>query len=627
MSNRIADPGVASHVDRMTTPDPITRLNAALASRFRIERELGGAGIRFVPAVDLADVGAGASSVGRRGRVLGRGRAVLLVGMTMAGAAACGDIVGPGEETLTIQPETVTFTSLGEVAQLNATIRTSDGSVVTGRSISWMSEDRAVATVSPDGLARSATGPIGTGSTRIIATSGELADTVPVTVNQTPARLEFQAGPQRAIVESPVAEEVSVLVLDAVGSRVHQATGSVTLSIGAGAGTLLGSVTQPIDYGRALFQDVAVSEAGSGVTIEASMTGVSTAESAPFDVLGFDAVSASDSYACAVERSGETMCWGRNRVGQLGDGTVDDSYRPTTVIGGVAFNVVSTGEEHTCALSGSSAYCWGRNNFGELGRGTTSLEEPEPAPVVGSLVFSQISAGARHTCGLAGGAAYCWGDDEWGQLGNGVGGASSEPVAVSGGLTFFSIDAGGLSTCGLVEGGTAYCWGHWLSNGNGSTTDQTEPVPVGGGLSFTSLEVGRGIVCGLVDGGTGYCWGENGNGQVGVGSLDDYVTAPTEVAGGHTFSAISPGYWLACGLTSDSEPLCWGSSFAGGLGAGDSSAPNAYEPVAVVGGHRFAAISTGKWSACGRTEAGGVVCWGRDISGNTRPTPVRLTLH
>jgi alpha-tubulin suppressor-like RCC1 family protein len=51
--------------------------------------------------------------------------------------------------------------------------------------------------------------------------------------------------------------------------------------------------------------------------------------------LRFAQVSVGGVHACGKIKSGATYCWGHNRFGNLGDGTTDDRYVPTPVIGGL----------------------------------------------------------------------------------------------------------------------------------------------------------------------------------------------------------------------------------------------------------------------------------------------------
>jgi alpha-tubulin suppressor-like RCC1 family protein len=97
--------------------------------------------------------------------------------------------------------------------------------------------------------------------------------------------------------------------------------------------------------------------------------------------------SAGLSHACAVrwhdEPPWETLCWGTNGQGQLGDGTLTSRAEPRAVKGDFEALVVEAGLLHTCAESlEGGAYCWGSNEFGQLGDGTT-IDRTVPVQVSG----------------------------------------------------------------------------------------------------------------------------------------------------------------------------------------------------------------------------------------------------
>jgi uncharacterized protein YjdB/alpha-tubulin suppressor-like RCC1 family protein len=190
-------------------------------------------------------------------------------------------------------------------------------------------------------------------------------------------------------------------------------------------------------------------------------------------------------HACGLTSGGAAYCWGRNESGALGDGTITNRLTPTPVAGGLTFtSIAGVGAFHTCGLtSGGAAYCWGFNRNGELGDGTLGDENSRltPTPVVGGLTFTSLALGWEHTCGLtSGGAAYCWGYNFYGELGDGTTMGRLTPTQVAGGFTFISLAIEGEQTCGLTSGGAAYCWGHnnYGQLGDGTTTDRLTPTPV-----------------------------------------------------------------------------------------------------------------------------------------------------
>jgi alpha-tubulin suppressor-like RCC1 family protein len=113
------------------------------------------------------------------------------------------------------------------------------------------------------------------------------------------------------------------------------------------------------------------------------------------------------------------------------------------------------------------------------------------------------------------------------------------------------------------------------------------PAAVTGSLTFTQLSTGSGLACGVATGGQGYCWGSNASGQLGNGGATSPVPQPQAVSGGLTFRAIDAGYFHACGVTTGNLAWCWGRAQDGAnpgasaLGNGATGVSNT--PVEVTG--------------------------------------------
>jgi cysteine-rich repeat protein len=183
-------------------------------------------------------------------------------------------------------------------------------------------------------------------------------------------------------------------------------------------------------------------------------------------------------HGCARREGGAVVCWGDNSFGELGLGHKRDigddagEMPPAELsLGGPAAQLV-VGGDHGCArLQSGAVRCWGRNDLGQLGQGNTAAigddelpDQGAPLELGGGLVG--LAAGGQHSCArLASGALRCWGSNAAGQLGvtgpGAVGDAAGEmpPADALGGAAVRALGLGGSHGCVELENRTVRCFG------------------------------------------------------------------------------------------------------------------------------------------------------------------------
>lgn len=294
------------------------------------------------------------------------------------------------------------------------------------------------------------------------------------------------------------------------------------------------------------------------------------------DVIGLSsgakAISAYQSQTCAVMQSGTVKCWGANVLGELGDGSTEDRTQPVDVVGleGDAL-AVAAGLLHTCALmKNGGVKCWGGNRSGQLGNG--SLEDSStPVDVIGlSENAVAISAGVKQTCiinTLQG--VECWGE----MVQNNADSPFTQNtravpiVGIKQGVR--AIAVGGHHACVLMDGGEILCWGPndqgQLGNPlSGSTATPVRATRITGELA--SISAGLFNTCALRSDGGFICWGYLADvfgyefpipGQIRF-TGEPMNLDPSDLKG----KAVSLSAGI-CALMADGAIKCLGSSFAG----------------------------------------------------------------
>lgn len=259
--------------------------------------------------------------------------------------------------------------------------------------------------------------------------------------------------------------------------------------------------------------------------------------------VSFRTVQVGGRFSCGLTPEGQAYCWGDNRRGALGLER-PTAYLPTPrfpVSRTLTFRSISLGDESACGLTlDGTAWCWGRNDVGQLGDGTT-LDRPIATRVAGGIRFQTIRLGRTFSCAIdTDGIGYCWGSNVHGRLGNGTYGGQSltpEPLATEERFQDLAVGAGGA--CALSLSGEAYCWGSNLGAAMGqdpATVRQSNvPMAVRGSHLFRKISRRGSHACAIGTDDLLYCWGSNVWGALGAlvpnQSLSEGVFEPLLVDG------------------------------------------------------------------------------------------------
>lgn len=349
-------------------------------------------------------------------------------------------------------------------------------------------------------------------------------------------------------------------------------------------------------------------------------------------------IDAGGAHTCALNDDGTVVCWGKNTVGQLGDGTHADSTTPVPVSGLTDVISISTGSSHSCALkSDGTIWCWGNDYNGQLGDGGGHNSSSTPVAVSAVSNAVAVAAGGSHTCALASdGSVVCWGSNGFGQLGNGSSIIdSTTPVPVTMALSnAVAITSGYGHSCMVHDNGAVSCWGRNGSGqlGDGSHNPSSTPVPAGFPLLSDATAVAAGNVhtCALKQDGSAVCWGGNDHGQLGDGSTtsSNSPVAVTGIPGWAYLVAVAAGGGHSCALTNALVVYCWGNNDDGQVG--DGSTTDAHSATLVL--YHAVAISAGVAHSCALKFDGTAACWGANAFGQigndvrafyTSPQPVQ----
>jgi alpha-tubulin suppressor-like RCC1 family protein len=293
-----------------------------------------------------------------------------------------------------------------------------------------------------------------------------------------------------------------------------------------------------------------------------------------------------EGFAAAVRQDGSLWTWGANTNGQLGDGTRIPKDMPLRIGTATNWSAIEAGGSHILASRrDGSLWGWGANTKGELGLTTnlvrvtknfsavgTNTNNPSPPVFSGRTrtttillasnvhtprpIFSkgwgmrEFSAGGSHSLVLRNnGSLWAMGANEQGQLGLGE----------------LSRPAGGTNTNGVLRRAvtslfTNIAFAPFRVETNVEVVEDQasmfKPRRVGRQL-WKSIAAGDRHSLGVRQDGTLWAWGDNGNAQLGNGTLVG-TNQPHQIGAGNRWAGVFAGKEHSLALQEDGSLWAWG---------------------------------------------------------------------
>jgi alpha-tubulin suppressor-like RCC1 family protein len=240
--------------------------------------------------------------------------------------------------------------------------------------------------------------------------------------------------------------------------------------------------------------------------------------------------------AFAVDSTGHVWAWGDNGGGEFCLGNHAQHLTPVEL----PFTSVTTlagASDHATYDAGGTLYSCGHNNHGELGDGSTtsSMVPVQVSGLSGAQVTTLVASAGNTGAVLSGGAYYDWGDNADGEVGNGTNQSALVPYHVPLPAAVAQLAAGGSGSMGgqslaLLSNGSLWAWGNgtYYQLGNHLTGDRESPVRISPPSGVKYTAVATGGATSYAISSTGAVWAWGYNGNGEVGD-GHTTTTPTAV--------------------------------------------------------------------------------------------------
>jgi len=357
---------------------------------------------------------------------------------------------------------------------------------------------------------------------------------------------------------------------------------------------------------------------GDGTTTDRSSL-VQIGSLTTWSILGKGCIN--NSSMSAIKTDGTLWSWGRNDVGQIGDGSTTDRSSPVQI--GSLTNWASAAlgyKRSTYVTTTGEAWGTGYNGAsGELGIGKAfSANVSSPVQIGNHSPWVKIGGSHNHIHGVtADGKLWGWGLNTLGVLGDGTEVGKSFPVQIG---TSTRWNATGFPTIGHADkrsaiidaDGKLFTSGKGATGvlGSGSTSNLSTLTQVGSLTNWKLVRSGSDSVHAIKTDGTLWGWGYNADGRVGDGTTT-VRSSPVQLGALTTWDKLGHNNGSVHMIKTDGTLWAVGPNGSGDLGDGTTTTRSS--PVQI--GSETDWTSIGSASAIAAVRGGKLFTWGYNAKG------------